>query len=1012
MNGKGKLLRVAATVLLSLLVALSPALSGRAAASSYGSWIQDSDAYREFYGTSRSTPTGSGAAEDDENFLIKALAALIHYVGAKMSASDKSSDADLTIDGIIMGKVAQPGGVSYVSFDLSAGNVYGTTGATIYVIFRGLAYSGMIIVFAWLLLRALVNASPKAREELKAGCSAIVVNFSLIYLMPQVIDLAIFLRDVVLVRILTAMGSRTSITDALEAAYQSNKSLITAVVYTAAVAAGLFYLKDYVSIAIQQTVLFGFFCAFTVMGVLKKKFLSDWCNMFFSNLLVPVVDLACIMMPYSALKVFGSGGRRISFAQSLIILFMVWSARAARVQMMRLFGSVTGSPAGRGLAGLATMAQLARMAHRRARGGDESPSGRKSNPDRFDEWQDEASSQREDAEGMNRQGREIARGLGDAEEAEGSFVPGQAGADDFLAGQEEAEVPEEGQESGSPGDGESEGGLSEERESGQDDAQETAEDVDEACDAGDASRDAEALWTGGDEAEDLSGGDLSGFGSEGGDALADAGEDLPAMTEFERRRYANLREMDDLRDSIEDANSLVGEKASENAAIESGMKTLSDAEGDAAARDAAETERLSRDGEALDGVMAENEADERRLKELPEEGGEEAAAIRERMEARTDDYVSGANAADEDRYQKLAAERDAVNERLNTAGAGERDALLLKRGECEEGMRLARERIDSRGRDLAAEKEKNLRDERAIRRHAGERAEGVRKRTEEMKAAHAENARTAAEARDASEKMRRTLAERERAEGRFSQVSRDYGRDGAKYQSAEDMRLAVERRNERLERARIAASRRGGLSRDALKDLSPEGAAEVAAIQSEAIRKSNLKRAVAGAARTAAGIGIVTAGAAVGATVLAYGGEDASVTGAYLAGSVAGGVAGAASKAARKAWENRSEIAADAAAAGRAVGDAVQTAMERDRKAFSGGSQKPAAKTPGPSLGVSAPKKGAETPREALSREASEALSKRDRGKAKAPDGSVRDGLEREAENALDGRNRKNRKEG
>lgn len=1027
MKNLRKRLRAAlAAALFVLALLLSPALCETARASGYGSWIQDSDAYREFYGTTRTTTGDSDAPEDDENFLIKALAALIHYVGAKANNSDKSGDANLSIDGIIMGKVGQPGGVSYVSFDLSPGNVYGTAGATVYVIFRGLAYSAMIIAFAVLLLKALVNSSPKAREELKQGCCAIVVNFALIYLMPQVIDLAIFLRDVLLVRILEAMGSKSSITDALEAAYQADKSLISAVVFTAAVCASLFYLKDYVSIAIQQTVLFGFFCVFTVMGVFKKKFLSDWCNMFFSNLLVPVVDLACIMMPYAALKTFGAGGRRLGFAQALIILFMVWSARAARVQMMRLFGSVTGSPAGRGLAGLATMAQLARMARARKKG-DGGAEGKRTNGERFEDWQEEKERQGETAEGMNGQAREISRGLGDLDDGETFERPGGSEAEDFVASQEDDAGP--APDAGGEGDLEGDAGPGEEREG-------AGEAFGEGGEAGPESAE-------GDDAGALNGGDVSpseepplsdAFSEEAGspDLSEEAGGDAPPMTEFERRRYANLRQMDSLRDSIEEANGFADENAAQNAAIDGRLNDLEDAEEVLSKDDRGELSRLDGESASIREAICANEADEGRLSALSAENEEidrlaegasegeretllarraqndaEAAQVRARVDERTDGCIRAANESDEGRLAALYAERNALDEKMKGADGPPREGLLLQRRQCEEGIQRTRERMSSRGRDLSAELLRNDADGEAIREGALSRKAAVEEETRNLRHRRDENARQAADARRQAGRMRESLSERERAEGRFAQASRDYGRDATRYQSSEDMRLAVERRNEKLEAARIAAARRGGITRDALRDLSPEGAAEVAAIQSEAIRNANVRKAIAGAAKTAAGVAVVTAGAAVGAAVMAYGGEDASLTGAYLAGSAAGGVAGAAAGAAKKAWEAREEIAADAKDAGRAAAEAARAAYERDKKTFLGGARPPA--------GKDAPKKRPEkkeppkreSPREALSREAEEALKNRDEKAGGRTQGGVREALIREAEDALYGRDKK-----
>lgn len=994
---------------LCLVVALAvftPALKACVYASGYSSWIQDTDEYEDFYANAITTQTPDQAERDDENFLIKLLGTFIHFIGAD-TANDLSTDTiNLTIDGIVFGRLAQPGGVSYTSFDLSAGNVYGTVGATVYTVFRGFAYSGMFLVFLCLLARAMFGSTPKAREELKQGIYALAVNYALIYLMPQITDIVIFLRDNLLFFVMQHLGNDVSILNAMDDLYMADRSLIKAIVYTATVFASLFYIKDYVSIAIQETVLFGFFCLFAVLGTMKKKYLSDWCATFFSNLLVPLIDVVCLMLPYAAIRILDTEQNRISFGGACVVVMMVWSARTVRRELLRLFGSVTNTSAGRGIAGLAHMAQMVRMAHMASRG--RSNTGIKGGADTYTDWADEAERQRGNASSMEHQGNEIGRGLdnepGGMEPCGSRYggVDAETGADedqymhacdDYVAAQQyenDYEIPESGIPDDRDGvddipDGEAQH-MPDLSKMPQEDAAEAAPGgMEDPAGPGipadmpgsvsgmpengipDATP-AEAGVDGRDPAAPSAG--TSGPAEGAGDEAS-----LPDMTDFEKNRYDNLRQMDMAAESLDAAGSDIARWNSENAMLDN---CLQDAREDASARaegDRQEMAELGRDNADLDLLIQENDSDNRRISRLQEQNMEidrEIAGERKSLQGTgtdTNARIGSLERQREENLRKVADIRSGLDERSRgwTEQADDmenrriaslqerniridRDIAAIKQSDDADGsgrtrigelsaqraandQRIvqARARIAGRSGDLRLEKARNTHAMAEAQARIDTNNDALERRMEDINKKKLENRQNITQAQARIGNISAQLDKRRKAEEQFANISRSCGKDGRKYSSAKEMCMHVEQRNRRLEGLLAAAEQRGAISQEMLRDLSPEGAARVAEIQKEAIRQSNLRHAMARLAGGTARAAAITAGAAIGSVVTMYGGEDASATGAMLGAMGAGGIVNAAAGAARTAAGNREEIVADLEAGRKKVSAAAGTSHDRSK---------------------------------------------------------------------------------
>lgn len=787
----------------------------------YSSWVQGTDAYKEFYKNSDLTPKKEELSEAaDEGFLLTTLGSAIHFIAKQVGSALVTTEMNLSIDGIIFGRMAQPVDritgkqVCYTSFELTDGNPYGIIGATIYTILRGLTYSFLFIAFLYLLARAMFNSSPKAKEELKNGVYQILLSFVLIYLLPQVTDLVLFLRDELTYRMAIGLGTEgKSLLVVMEEMYE-DAAYVTGrfsrgFLFAATVAANIIYLKDYVSVAIQQTLLFGFFCVFNLLGIRNKKLLSDWAALFFSNMLYPVLDIVTLLLPFMAIKALSGYGGSMTFNAALIVVFMVWTARSCRSQLLKLFGNMTGTPAGRGFGGLAQMVQMARMAHMMGR----APvfaGGASSEGNSYSEWKSEESNQAYIARDMSRQANEITQGLPDVNSELESRRGEQENSDDklnqFVGGGETEET----------------------------DAAQKNEQVNDA---------AESMI--GELPEPMDGNESEDWDSASSPVsmaeLEDLSEKLPPMGDFDKQRYENLRTIDELDSSI---SNLQAQNAEIDRQISAEKINNPDMIGPQIDKNALRTENADIDArlQAMESAKsAADTADKVKLSSLDREAdATKITEIRQGMSDRQAKYDADANAL---------KQQQADNNRLLTQSQGSRDERIAH---------------------LQAQKEENSR----------------------MIAAN-----------------QKQLDTRKNAERQFVQVAKDHGKDAKQYASSQEMRHAMETRAVNQRNALEAAKKKAIFSKEDLRGFSPETSAEIARLQKEVVRTANARSAARSAAKKTAGVTAAVIGAAAMGSMVAYGGEEASIQGAMLGGMMGAGAAKKAGSMANSVYQHREEIA-------------------------------------------------------------------------------------------------------
>lgn len=240
-----------------------------------------------------------------------------------------------SLDRLIYGRLVAEN--TLFTFDLSAGNVYGIVGAAIFNILRSVTVTGIIIVFAARLVTGAWKRGELAKSGLKDAFGFLVLSLLLLVLMPNFLDLALYIRDVILYTIgtegasaLFGTESSTSIISVLAAA--ANENIISGLVYIAAILLNLYFVLGYVGVALAMTTDFVLFPLVVLKSSYDRQVLSNWVWEMVACMCVPIVDAVLIMIPsfigiYASSLSLGSAVG-VSIVQ-LIICYLIIPARSA-----------------------------------------------------------------------------------------------------------------------------------------------------------------------------------------------------------------------------------------------------------------------------------------------------------------------------------------------------------------------------------------------------------------------------------------------------------------------------------------------------------------------------------------------------------------------------------------------------------------------------------------------------------------------------------------------------------
>lgn len=279
--------------------------------------------------------------------LVRGLGVGLHYILKLMG---------ITMDRIIYGRVGgnAPEGIAYYTFELKPGNPYGVIGALMYKVIAEIAIVFMVMtVFAKFSLANFMMGNSKSRDEFKSAISVGLLSMALVFLMPYFLDVALYLRDLILSIVsqkgtttLFSNADKTSLTYYYYMQADKSKTLVDALMYLSTVLLTLYLALLYVGYAMTLLICFILFPVVCAGMNYDKKLFGNWIKLVFSTAIIPVMDCILFMIPLfiGALP----NGNNLGVLK-LIICAMVVPSRNVIRQVLGL------SSGGLEFAGIATM---------------------------------------------------------------------------------------------------------------------------------------------------------------------------------------------------------------------------------------------------------------------------------------------------------------------------------------------------------------------------------------------------------------------------------------------------------------------------------------------------------------------------------------------------------------------------------------------------------------------------------------------------------------------------------
>lgn len=340
----------------------------------YSSWVADIADYPEFEEYLPDEEAWGNVKLFSMDSITKHMSKNIMYIGMGLNRIMYSGDnyGNITIDGLVLGRLAsRTWDFSIAQFGLEKGNPYGVIGAHVYVVLRNAIYSLFLVYACWFLISQGFQNSSKAWLSLKEGVMGIVFAFFLTYLMPQLTSFFLAFRNWAMAAVSGEFSGVNNASLTLNSFFiqqyidDPDSGLITAVLYVALQFANIWFIGSYITIAVQCAILFGIFPSAAVLSLKQKKFMTDWCSLFFSSLAVPLIDYVLLIIPTMITEATGT----TNYVTAIISLFVVWNIIPARNAVLRLFGNATATNAGRGMAGLGAMGMMMMRTVMLAKGG-------------------------------------------------------------------------------------------------------------------------------------------------------------------------------------------------------------------------------------------------------------------------------------------------------------------------------------------------------------------------------------------------------------------------------------------------------------------------------------------------------------------------------------------------------------------------------------------------------------------------------------------------------------------
>lgn len=250
------------------------------------------------------------------------------------------NDWGMTLDNVIYGRIVTPG-TNFYSFELYKGNPYGLVAAKVYNIFRTICFVGVVMLCMGQVTKVTVfSSSAKAREGVKESLTKACFIIPMLFVMPYLLDLALYLRDIILYVFKYAFGGTTITVDGTEYgvsaglsttfAALSEESWIWALVFSASTFLALYFAYLYAALAMGMVVYFSIFPVSCVMSYTDKNVLNNWVKNVTAVILVPCIDAFLLNIPVDMYRIVSSQGYQIlAGVLTLITCMCIMTTRKA-----------------------------------------------------------------------------------------------------------------------------------------------------------------------------------------------------------------------------------------------------------------------------------------------------------------------------------------------------------------------------------------------------------------------------------------------------------------------------------------------------------------------------------------------------------------------------------------------------------------------------------------------------------------------------------------------------------
>lgn len=280
---------------------------------SSSSWLYGVD-QSEIYGDAGEIDLSSDDEEDeDPGVFVKLLMMPINALANGMYfLLDK---LHVTLDSIIMGRVNGHGVainssvfgkhvVALFTFELAQGNIYGIISSLVYTILRSVSYIIIVCaIYAKVVAAGWNGDSARAWQSFKAACSELAVIILLLQLMPYLMDIILYIRDILLHLIFQMLrdgiGLDESSVSGLAGVFKelSSKGLLNALMYLGSVIITVWYMFQYVGLALTFCIYFFCFPFVCVNSLYARNELVEWWKSVIGNALVPIGDVVLLFIP-------------------------------------------------------------------------------------------------------------------------------------------------------------------------------------------------------------------------------------------------------------------------------------------------------------------------------------------------------------------------------------------------------------------------------------------------------------------------------------------------------------------------------------------------------------------------------------------------------------------------------------------------------------------------------------------------------------------------------------------